>query len=379
MKKKVFVSTPSRICLFGEHQDYLRLEVIAVAINLRFCAIISSRNDRILRITTSGGKFVKLADTENNWGYNETIIDLSKPIVYENKRDYLKSTVNVLKKYGYVFEHGFDIHLDSEIPIGKGMSSSTTMIIVLTKALLEALNAEDKDNAEKIARLGFEAEVLEFKEPGGMMDHYSSALGGLVHLNFEKEETSIERIERTIPGCFILFDSKEEKDTTRVLANAKTPVVDGLAKLSRYGISSIKDFAVDEDKIKYLSKVDSIEKVNILANIDNYKILKKAEAMLKHEEFNPECFGELLKRHHANLRDGLKISTDTIELILNTAYENGALGGKINGSGGGGCAYVYSMEKDADRILEAVEALGFKGCIIKQDTGVRKDKEDIGE
>lgn len=378
MRKKIFVSTPSRICLFGEHQDYLQLEVIAAAINLRFYAEISNRNDSIVKISTSGGEHLKLSDSDNNWGYSETTIDLSKPIVYENKRDYYKSIINVLRKHGYSFEHGFDIHLDSEIPIGKGMSSSTTMIVVLIKALLEALNSEDKNNAEKIARLGFEAEVLEFKEPGGMMDHYSSALGGLVHLNFENNETSIDRIESTIPGCFILFDSKEEKDTTRVLANAKTPVVNGLEKLNQYGIKSIKDFVYNEDNMKYLNNVSPEEKVNILANIDNYKILKAAEKILKSGNIDPTAIGELLKRHHGNLRDGLKISTNTIELILNTAYENGALGGKINGSGGGGCAYVYAMEKDAQRILEAVEALGFNGCIIKQDTGVRKDKEDIG-
>jgi galactokinase len=56
MKKKVFVSTPSRICLFGEHQDYLGLEVIASAINLRFYASASSRDDKIIRIKTSWGK-----------------------------------------------------------------------------------------------------------------------------------------------------------------------------------------------------------------------------------------------------------------------------------------------------------------------------------
>ncbi|MBQ3049348.1 MAG: galactokinase family protein, partial [Oscillospiraceae bacterium] len=47
---KVKASTPSRICLFGEHQDYLGLEVIASAINLRFSAQASDRDDNILAI-----------------------------------------------------------------------------------------------------------------------------------------------------------------------------------------------------------------------------------------------------------------------------------------------------------------------------------------
>ena len=44
------VSTPSRICLFGEHQDYLGLEVIASAINLRFSTKAEKRSDSLLRI-----------------------------------------------------------------------------------------------------------------------------------------------------------------------------------------------------------------------------------------------------------------------------------------------------------------------------------------
>jgi galactokinase len=347
---------------------------------LRFYASASSRDDKIIRIKTSWGKLDKLSSPSNSWNFEETIIDLSKLIIYENNRDYLKSTINMLIKQGYVFKHGYDITLDSEIPIGKGMSSSTTMIVVLIKVLLEMLNSEDKNDAEKIARLGFEAEVVEFNEPGGMMDHYASALGGLVHLKFDKDAANVEKIQKTIPGCFILFDSGEEKDTTRVLANAKTPVVNGLAKLKSFGISSIRDFVENKDNkdyTKYLDFLSSEEQVKILANIDNYKIMKTAEKLLNSDSFTPEAFGELLKRHHANLRDGLNISTTSIERILNISYKNGALGGKINGSGGGGCAFVYAMEKDAENILEAVEAAGFRGCVIKQDTGVRKDGEDI--
>ena len=44
------VSTPSRICLFGEHQDYLGLEVIAGAIDLRFSATVTENSENIVRI-----------------------------------------------------------------------------------------------------------------------------------------------------------------------------------------------------------------------------------------------------------------------------------------------------------------------------------------
>ncbi len=372
MSKTVRVSTPSRICLFGEHQDYLGLEVIASAINLRFYAQAVERDDSLIKIKIRDERLNYLGAKNSEGLYEERTIDLSKPIVYTCKRDYLKSSVNVLLKNGYKIEHGYDIIMDSEIPIGKGMCSSTTMIIVLIKLLLECIGSGDKDDPEKIALLGFNAEVAEFNEPGGMMDHYTSAFGGLVHLKFN-ERTEIIRIDRTLPGSFILFDSLERKNTLKVLSDAKMPVLAALEDLKENGITSVKDFYFDESKMKYLEKLDETKRVKLSANIDNYRILKEAERMIKGNHFNPEHFGSLIKAHHANLRDALNISTPAIESILETAYKNGALGGKVNGSGGGGCAYVYAYDEDCNRILKAVRELGYPGKVLKQDVGVKVD------
>ena len=374
MKKTVCSSTPSRICLFGEHLDYLGLEVIAAAINLRFHAKATERLDKLIRIKIRDASLNYLGAENKEGLYEEKVIDLSKPIIYVNKRDYLNSSVNILLKNGYKIENGYDITMDSHIPIGKGMSSSTTMIIVLIKTLLEMIDSPDKDNAEKIAYLGFLAEVKEFNEPGGMMDHYTSTLGGLVHLKFN-ETTEVNRINKTLPGSFILFDSLVDKNTIRVLTNAKLPVLGAIDDLKETGITSVRDFYYDEDNMKYLNRLDASKKIKLTASIDNYRILKDAEKMLKDYSFSPEAFGALIKAHHANLRDGLDISTPAIESILETSYKNGAYGGKVNGSGGGGCCYVYAADEDSERILKAVYDLGYPGAVLKQDTGVRNDKE----
>lgn len=359
---KIKVSTPSRICLFGEHQDYLGLEVISLAINLRFKAVIENREDQLICLKLKGENIDE-----------EKVIDLAKPMIYDNTRDYLKSSVNVLLKKGYEINHGFNINMDSEIPIGKGMCSSSTMIIVYIKAILEAINSSDKDDTELIARLGFEAEVTEFNEPGGMMDHYSSAVGGLNHMRFDPDKTVLSSIDVNIPGYFILFDSLQDKNTTKVLADAKFPVVEALQELKEFGINSVRDFVFDEKNLELLGKLDERKRRKLEASIDNYRILLEGKEMLESGNFDDERFGALIKRHHGNLRDGLEISTIKIEEILNTAYSNGALGGKVNGSGGGGCCYVYAKKDDVDRIVKAVTDLGYKAIVLKQDSGVRRD------
>ena len=80
--------------------------------------------------------------------------------------------------------------------------------------------------------------------------------------------------------------------------------------------------------------------------------------------------GALLNAHHQNLRDGLGISTPEIEEILSLAIRHGAYGGKFNGSGGGGCLFVYAPEQRAQEILRAVAERGYPGALLAVDDGL---------
>ena len=44
------ISTPGRVCLFGEHQDYLQLPIVACAISLRISIEGKRRNDKLINI-----------------------------------------------------------------------------------------------------------------------------------------------------------------------------------------------------------------------------------------------------------------------------------------------------------------------------------------
>ncbi len=359
--KQVETNAPSRICLFGEHQDYLGLEVIAMAIDLRFYGKAKVNDGKFINIKIRDSSINKLLEKNEQKLYKHLSIDLTEPIVYEKSRDYLRSSVNTLLKNGYSLK-GMDITLDSDIPIGKGMCSSSTMIICLLKVILAAINHADKDNGEKIAQLGFQAEVLEFGEPGGMMDHYAASMGGTLNIEFG-DETIVRPLPPVTKGEFVLIDTLEQKNTTVVLAQSKFPTLAALAMLEPYGITSVKDFVSDHN-LKYLDELDTFHKTKLLANINNYKLLQQAKSLLS-GEYTPQQLGDLILQHHINLRDGLGISTPIIEKLLAAAIKAGALGGKVNGSGGGGCLFVYTDDK-ADAIIEAITALGYPCKRIKR-------------
>jgi galactokinase len=81
-------------------------------------------------------------------------------------------------------------------------------------------------------------------------------------------------------------------------------------------------------------------------------------------------FGSLLNDHHALLRDVLGISTPRIDRMIDASLKAGAFGGKINGSGGGGCMFAYAPD-DAGAVAEAITRAGGNAYIVHVDAGTR--------
>ena len=70
----------------------------------------------------------------------------------------------------------------------------------------------------------------------------------------------------------------------------------------------------------------------------------------------------------------LNISTPRIELMLKSALQVGAYGGKINGSGGGGCMIAYCPENPSE-IKKAIEKAGGKAHIVNIAAGTQEEKK----
>ena len=121
--QKLKVSAPGRICLFGEHQDYLNLPVITAAINLRIEIEGRKRNDDEFHFD--------LPDINRRDSFK-----LTQQIVYVKERDYLRSVVNVLLRHNVKFPSGYNCVIRGKIPINSGTSSSSAMIVAWIKFLL---------------------------------------------------------------------------------------------------------------------------------------------------------------------------------------------------------------------------------------------------
>jgi galactokinase len=355
------ISTPGRVCLFGEHQDYLHLPVVPCAISLRITIDARHCNEAIIR--------VHLPDIGS-----EDVFPIGEMIPYVAERDYLRSTVNVLLKHGYTFSRGVECTVRGTIPINAGTSSSSALIVSWVNVLTRLSDQRLALPAKDIAILAHAAEVLEFGEPGGMMDHFSTAFGGILAIDFEPE-IEVERFDIHL-GSFILGDSGEPKDTKGILARVKNRVLEASARLSEHHPEFSLHTADEETIHHYGDELSRDERELLYGTLRNRDITREARRMLSHSTLDHAALGKLLSEHQGVLRTVLRISTPKIDRMLTAAIEAGAYGGKINGSGGGGCMFVYAPD-DPLRVARAIAEQGGKAYVVHPDEGTRTESVEV--
>lgn len=232
------------------------------------------------------------------------------------------------------FEMGPHLEIVSiaDIPQGTGLGSSGSF----TTALLKALHAYQKNDwlspnelAEQACRI--EIEIL--NEPVGKQDHYISAFGGLT--------------------CFeIGMDGKVDAYPAKISEDTRSRLEDNLAIFYTGYSRSAYDMLADQNKRTNAS--DSA----MLENLHNIKALghRVKDAL---EKGKTQQFGELLNEHWQHKRKRSEgMSNTRIDELYSIAMQNGAIGGKLIGAGGGGFLMFYTEEKN--KLRNAMQKTGTK-------------------
>ena len=350
------VSTPGRICLFGEHQDYLGLPVIAAAISRRICLTGKRRADQkiVLHLPDINGQ--------------ETF-DLAPRLTYQKPRDYFRSAVNVVQRQaGVCLSRGAEVTVQGDIPINSGTSSSSALLVAWVNFLLQIADPPVARSPAEIGEWAYQAEVLEFGEPGGMMDHYSTAVGHVIYLE-SQPEIRIQTFRPTL-GTFVLGDSREPKDTLTILKRVKYGMLEALRKITTFHPEFNLPRAPQSSAREYSSILTDDELLLLKSNLSDRDILREAKQLLEQPTTDQAKLGQLLNQHQENLRDAKGVSTPKINAMIDAALAAGALGAKINGSGGGGCMFAYAPEQP-EAVVAAIERQGGKAYIITIDEGTR--------
>ena len=342
MARALSVKAPGRICFFGDHQDYLGLPVIAATIDRYIYMEASPKEEKTLSI-----ELLDL-DQQENISLDESF-DLLAP------RDYFRSVIRVLKRAGIHLQQGYHVKIHGDIPIEAGLSSSSAMVVAWVRLLLKLAQPQHCYSDEQIAQWSYTAEVLEFNEPGGLMDQYTIALGGMVCLN--TINGSYQRLSAPWESV-VIGDSGIKKSTLSILSQAKENAIEALEIVKAQHPSFQLEKA---GKTTYLQTEDllpSTLKPYWYAAIHNHLITQEALSLLNQSTIEMKKLGQLINAHQTILQHQIKNTPSPMIEMMEAASAKGAYGTKIVGSGGGGCFVALCSQDSTNKVIEAIETAG---------------------
>lgn len=246
-------------------------------------------------------------------------------IEYDGELDLIKAVVKLLNP-----EFGFELTTYSDVPTGSGLGGSA----VILSAIVGAFNnfRINKLNSYDIAELAFQSERIELGLSGGWQDQYATVFGGFNFMEFKEDENIINPLR-------ISNDILNELEDSLILCYS--------------GINHNSGEIHDNQKENMNQK-----KEKEFANMAKDIALKMKKRLLKGQL---DDFGELLHTAWTIKKNfSSKITSPFLDEIYDFALENGALGGKLLGAGGGGYFLFYVPTFRKIELINALELKGFK-------------------
>ena len=338
------IKVPARICFYGDHQDYLGLPVIAGTID---------RYINLKAVPNSDTKYLlKLLDLKE-----ESSILLDDDLKKIQPDDYFRSVMDVLKEKGFQFEQGYDIEISGNIPVNAGLSSSSALVVAWLRFLVATQGKSEEVSDYQIGRWAYEAEVLFFDQPGGLMDQYTIAQKGLIFIDTQNGEST--RLKADL-GKLLVAESGVPKKTLEVLKNARVYAQKAVGAVKNvYPEFKLKHATLD-DYDKYIDLVPEELQGYWYSTIYNYHITLQAKKELLKPNPNIQTLGALMNQHQAILQNNIKNTPLEMVRMMDAAREEGALGTKIIGSGGGGCMVAMVTDDTEEQVKQAFLDKGAK-------------------
>ncbi len=220
----------------------------------------------------------------------------------------------------------------ADIPAGTGLGSSSCYAV----GLLHALHALKRDHVplDKLADEDFKIEAEILGKPIGKQDPYMAAIGGLTVLDIDQEggvktrkaNISYEAAD-ALNGNMLVFFTGLTRSADEILVEQKK--------------------AISEEKKDVLESMHYIKELG-------YKILEAVESE------NIADVGKLFDTHwQYKKKISNKMSNERFDKIYRIAKENGALGGKISGAGGGGF-FTFYVENNHKKFREVMKDLNLR-------------------
>jgi galactokinase len=236
---------------------------------------------------------------------------------------------------------GLDLFIDSDVPIGAGLSSSAAVECSVALALNDLWQA-GKSRIE-LAKIGQRAENEVVGAPTGIMDQTASLLAradGAVFIDCKTLETKDVSLGLADQGLVVaVIDTQVSHRHSDGGYRSRREACERGAETM--GVPSLRELSVaDLDKAQGLMDDLTFRRVRHVVT-ENARVLETLDALADGQLGK---LGELLLSSHASMRDDFEISIPELDLAVQTAMETGAVGSRMTGGGFGGAAIAVISE-----------------------------------
>ena len=331
---------PGRVNLIGEHTDYNDGFAMPAAIEFYCWVAISSRPDRILNIYSE--EFSSSVE-----------VDLSAAIQpTKSWSDYPIGVALQLEKAGFRVR-GANLLVESEVPMGAGLSSSAAIEVATALALAEQAGVASPDRVQ-LARLCQKAENEFVGARVGIMDQFISLHGQKDHavlldcrsLSFESLLIP-ESVKLVINNTMVKHELASGEYNRR-----RADCEEAVRRLSAVlpGIRALRDVSLEQLE-KHRSVLPEIIYKRALHIVsENARVLDAAEALRVGDIGR---FGKRMAESHRSLRDLFEVSCSELDLMVDLAYQQkGVYGARMTGGGFGGATINLVDARSAGEFKE---------------------------
>lgn len=332
---------PGRVNLIGEHTDYNEGFVLPFAIDKTARVAIGVRTDSALRLlSTYGDQGLVRADLGT--------LDAASA---KGWTKYPLGVMWALQQRG-VTVPGLDLLLDSNVPLGAGLSSSHAIECAVISALNDLTGAGLEPEEMVLATQRAENDFV--GAPTGIMDQSASLRGSKGHavfLDCRDQSVQLVPFDAEQSGLVMLvIDTKvSHSHADGGYASRRASCELGAEVL---GVKALRDVSV-EDLKEAAGLLDEVTYRRVRHVVtENARVLQTVELLASE---GPGSIGALLDASHASMRDDFEISCPELDTAVASSRANGAIGARMTGGGFGGAAIALTPVELEQQVRAAVE------------------------
>ena len=313
----VKTSAHARVNLIGEHTDYTGGYVMPSLLIYKTSIYLNENNNKNYSVFSEHfnenfefNNFIK--STSNDW------LDFIKGCLFIFFNQSKKTNTRYLK-----------IYIKSDIPMGKGISSSSALCVGILKALNNYF--QTGFNKKHIAILAQKVERDYIGVSGGIMDQMVSSIG--IHgkaFFLDCLSLKYELLEIPSEWKFCLIDSDVQRNLRDSSYNERYQELKKAEDiLNTQHLGTIKENQIKESSFK--SNIIYKRAKHVVS--ENQRVLDAKEFLQTNDIIS---FGGLMNKSHKSYSKDFEASTEKVDLIVDRSLKSGALGCRLTGGGFGG-------------------------------------------